>query len=113
MCFDNATLKACKINTSILLGEKSLRSQLVLIFPTANVPRVASPRIVFLWIFLVFFLSVVDKQTKQNKNQKIYTSNGEHRWKIFGGITKVIKSYGGISSVKYHLKGGVSHILPR
>ena len=57
MCLDNATLKACKINTSILLGEKSLRSQLVLIFPTANVPRVASPRIVFLWIFLVFFLS--------------------------------------------------------
>ena len=60
-----------------------------------------------------FFLSVVDKQTKQNKNRKIYTSNGEHRLKIFGGITKVIKSYGGISSVKYHLKGGVSHILPR
>ena len=52
-----------------------------------------------------FFLSVVDKQTKQNKKRKIYTSKGEHGWKNFGEITKVIKSYEGDQFSKISFKG--------
>ena len=97
-------MKACKINTSILLGEKCLRSQLVLSFPTADVPRVASPCI-FFWdlpCFPSFFLSLTNKQ---NKKRKIYTSKGEHGWNNFGGITKVIKSYEGDQFSKISFKG--------
>ena len=98
-------MKACKINTSILLGEKCLRSQLVISFPTADVPRVASPCIFFFWdlpCFPSFFLSLTNKQ---NKKRKIYTSKGEHGWKNFGGITKVIKSYEGDQFSKISFKG--------
>ena len=62
MCLDNTSLKACKINASILLGDKCLQSQLVLSFTRADLPRVASPCIVCFWNFILlsFFLPVVD-----------------------------------------------------
>ena len=85
-------------------GREVSRSQLVLSFPTADVPLVASPCIVSFGLSLFsFFLSVVDKQ--QNKKRKIYTSKGEHGWKNFGGITKVIKSYERDQFSKISFKG--------
>ena len=56
-CLDNTSLKACKINASILLGKKCLQSQLVLSFTRADVPPVASPCIVVLDFPLAFLLS--------------------------------------------------------
>ena len=52
--------------------------------------------------FPSFFLSLTNKQ---NKKRKIYTSKGEHGWKNFGGITKVIKSYEGDQFSKISFKG--------
>ena len=59
----------------------------------------------FFWdlpCFPSFFLSLTNKQ---NKKRKIYTSKGEHGWKNFGGITKVIKSYEGDQFSKISFKG--------
>ena len=95
-------MKACKINTSILLGEKCLRSQLVsqqLMYLESPLPAF------FFWdlpCFPSFFLSLTNNQ---NKKRKIYTSKGEHGWKNFGGITKVIKSYEGDQFSKISFKG--------
>ena len=59
----------------------------------------------FFWdlpCFPSFFLSLTNKQ---NKKRKIYTSKGEHGWKNFGGIMKVIKSYEGDQFSKISFKG--------
>ena len=58
---------------------------------------------------MIFFEKQKQNKTKNGKYTRRKVNKGA---KTLGGITKVIKSYEGISSVKYHLKGGVSHILP-
>ena len=99
---------------SILLEEKCLRSPLVLSFPRADVPRVASPCIAFFWTFLLFsfFLSVVDDDffwINKNKNktytEKIHVERLTWVRKLWGGITKVIKSYEGDQFSKISFKG--------
>ena len=89
-------MKACKINASILLGDKCVQSQLVLSFTRADVPRVGSPCI-FCGTFLLvsFFLPVVDDD---------FFGGGESR-----NLSRVMRR---ITSVKHHLKGGVQKINP-
>ena len=91
---DNTSLKACKINAYILLGDKCLQSQLVLSFTRADVPPVASPCIFFLtFLLLSFFLPAVDDD---------FLFGWRKLWGESRHLSRVMRR---ITSVKQHLKG--------